>query len=116
MAEHPKIWLMPDCPCNDYDGGRMWCQDDNGPCEECGRQWVCYVLAPQLAVGDSSAAVNPSDAAIMAMYEPETLAETARDSSASGETKQSSSDVEGYGLEAWIDAMAQPVTSEGEIK
>ena len=41
----PEIFLEPECDCNGYEG-RLWCHDDQGPCEECRRPWVRYVLAP----------------------------------------------------------------------
>ena len=49
---HSIIWLAPWCDgCNKYDysidGGRTWCKDNvYEPCEECGREPVKYVVAP----------------------------------------------------------------------
>lgn len=46
MAEHPIIWLQPRCDgCDGYENS-FWCEDDMGPCEECGAPCVKYVLAP----------------------------------------------------------------------
>ena len=40
--DHEVIYLAPACnDCFDRD----WCQDDQGPCEECGLPWVKYVRA-----------------------------------------------------------------------
>lgn len=46
---HDVIYLQPVCAdCRSaFDGqefGRMWCQDDVGPCEECGADWLRYRL------------------------------------------------------------------------
>ncbi len=40
--EHRHIWLSPQC---DADCERTWCQDNQGPCDECGAKWTKYVLA-----------------------------------------------------------------------
>lgn len=49
MSEHKVIWLQPDCEGCNLEEGRQWCQDDVGPCEECGKPWIRYVLAkPQV--------------------------------------------------------------------
>ena len=33
-----SIWLSPAC----CDTERLWCEEDPGPCDECGRPWVPY--------------------------------------------------------------------------
>jgi len=41
--EHEIIYLSP--ACVDCAGGeRTWCQDDMGPCEDCGRLWIRYKI------------------------------------------------------------------------
>ena len=42
--EHPVIYLQPACKGCNADEGRLWCQDDQGPCEECGKPWIRYAL------------------------------------------------------------------------
>ena len=43
---HEELWLEPEC-CADPYTGRMWAQDDVGPCPDCGEPWVKYVIAAQ---------------------------------------------------------------------
>lgn len=43
-GEHERIWLQPFC-FYETDEGRLWCQDDMGPCEDCGKPSVEYVRA-----------------------------------------------------------------------
>ena len=38
---HKVIWLQPRC-CVDE---RAWCEDDPGPCEDCGMPSIKYVRA-----------------------------------------------------------------------
>ena len=33
-----SVWLSPAC-CT---GNRLWCEEDPGPCDECGTPWVPY--------------------------------------------------------------------------
>lgn len=40
--DHQIIWLQPLC-CVDE---RAWCQNDPGPCEDCGMPSIKYVRAP----------------------------------------------------------------------
>jgi hypothetical protein len=40
-VDHEFIWLEPVCATED----RSWCQDDQGPCEDCGLPWRKYVRA-----------------------------------------------------------------------
>ena len=42
MTQHKVIWLQP--ACCEGDEGRLWCEDDVGPCE-CGKPWIKYILA-----------------------------------------------------------------------
>lgn len=43
-TEHAEIWLSPICDrCN--PDGRTWCQDDMGPCDDCGAPSVRFVRA-----------------------------------------------------------------------
>lgn len=42
MTEHEVIYLQPECACNGSEG-RLWCQDDQGPCEDCRKPWLRYV-------------------------------------------------------------------------
>jgi hypothetical protein len=53
---HETIWLQPWCDHCDriLDGGdgRQWCKYEVwGPCEECGRKPVKYVIAPPAQSG-----------------------------------------------------------------
>lgn len=41
--DHDVIYLQP--PCDECIDERCWCQDDNGPCDDCGKPWVKYVRA-----------------------------------------------------------------------
>jgi len=48
-SDHQVIYLEAVCEkCRETfelsHTGRCWCEDDNGPCEECGKPWVRYVL------------------------------------------------------------------------
>lgn len=44
LSERKRIYLS--CAC---DGDqRTWCQDDDGPCKDCGKEWTAYVLASEL--------------------------------------------------------------------
>lgn len=47
FAEHKFIWLSPVCAKPICQGAeRTWCKDpEPGPCDECGREMVKYVLA-----------------------------------------------------------------------
>lgn len=63
---HSVIWLQPWCDgCQKYqyrDEGRTWCESDiYEPCEECGRQAVKYVLAPDQPSAVHSSQVAPSE-------------------------------------------------------
>ena len=48
MEEHKIIYLQPICDKCAGDilkfDGRMWCEDDQGACEDCGKHWVKYKL------------------------------------------------------------------------
>jgi hypothetical protein len=43
IVEYAVIYLAPQC-LDCINGDRWWCQDDIGPCEDCGRQSVRYIL------------------------------------------------------------------------
>lgn len=43
--ELKRIYLSPDCQQGECPALRMWCEDDPGPCDECGTPSVEYVLA-----------------------------------------------------------------------
>ena len=44
MKPDPKyIWLSPACTAEDDE--RTWCEDDQGPCDECGLPSVMYIRA-----------------------------------------------------------------------
>lgn len=45
LEVHKRIYLSPDCEC--YSESRMWCQDDQGVCDECNAPWTEYVLASE---------------------------------------------------------------------
>lgn len=50
LSDHKVIWLSPwcaKCDAADWgsDSGRMWCEDAQDECPECGKGWVCYTLA-----------------------------------------------------------------------
>jgi hypothetical protein len=49
--EHGVIYLQPACmDCilliNGTSEGRLWCQNPQEPCEECGKEWSKYHLQP----------------------------------------------------------------------
>ena len=46
MSDHRVIWLQPRC-YEEAGEDRHWCQDDQGPCEDCGMPSVKYILASQ---------------------------------------------------------------------
>lgn len=46
IKDHPVIWLQPNCPDCWGDEGRVWCEYDEGPCRECRKPWVKYILSP----------------------------------------------------------------------
>jgi hypothetical protein len=43
----PVIWLAPECEVGYCCPERLWCEDPQECCEECGRQWIKYVMAPE---------------------------------------------------------------------
>lgn len=50
--EHETIWLQPSCGecAKDIERtseGRLWCQDPQEPCEQCGKEWVKFALVQQ---------------------------------------------------------------------
>jgi len=50
--EYDAIYLQPACgKCIRnllrYSEGRLWCQDPQDPCEDCGKEWVKYAVAKQ---------------------------------------------------------------------
>lgn len=43
--DHEVVWLQPRC-CADWQGeGRLWCEDPQDPCENCGAEWIKFVRA-----------------------------------------------------------------------
>jgi hypothetical protein len=44
---YPVIWLMPACSGTSGKCERLWCEENLGPCKDCGLPWVKYVLAPE---------------------------------------------------------------------
>lgn len=36
------IYLQPRCACDPYGEGRMWCEDPQDPCENCGAEWIKF--------------------------------------------------------------------------
>lgn len=50
MSDPAVIWLSPWCAkCADAlwdnpEDGRLWCVDPQETCEECGNDWVRYVI------------------------------------------------------------------------
>ena len=61
MSEHPVIFLQPECAgCYAYEG-RLWCQDDQGPCEECGLPWVRYQLSTLGTLGENAEQIKAEE-------------------------------------------------------
>lgn len=50
-ADPERIWLEPVCAAPE----RCWCEQNNGPCDECGTDWPEYVRADVAAKDVASA-------------------------------------------------------------